>query len=93
MPVDENLRQDVTDELLWDPKMDSTGIAVSDDDDDFAVSCHRLQPRGLHKDEMWWDPLGTGVLEHAGRSRPWSSRRSRCGSYVRLMFIAVRSPT
>jgi hypothetical protein len=49
MPVDENLRQDVTDELLWDPKMDSTGIAVSDDDDDFAVSCHRLQPRGLHK--------------------------------------------
>src|SRR5919201_3075949 len=54
-----------------------------------TASCDRLPPvaaAGLHKDEMWWDPLGTGVLEHAGRSRPWSSRRSRCGSYVRLMF-------
>jgi hypothetical protein len=46
---------------------------------------------GLHKDEMWWDPLGTSVLEHAGRSRPRSSRRSRCGSYVRLMCIVGRS--
>jgi hypothetical protein len=46
----------------------------------------------FHKDEMWWDPLGASVLEHAGRSRPWSSRRSRCGSYARLMFIEGRSP-
>src|SRR6266511_5711499 len=48
---------------------------------------------GAHKDEMWWDPLGTSVLKHAGRSRPRSSRRSRCGSYARLMCIVGRSRT
>jgi hypothetical protein len=42
------------------------------------------EPYGLYKDEMWWDPLGTSVLEHAGRSGPRSSRRSRCGSYARV---------
>jgi osmotically-inducible protein OsmY len=29
MTTDEQLRQDVTDELFWDPKLDSDAIAVS----------------------------------------------------------------
>jgi transposase len=37
------------------------------------------EPR-LDIDDMWWGLLGSSVLEHAGRSRPWSSRRSRCRS-------------